>query len=129
MSVLSSVLLLWIFIAMILGFVVIFRHNVSGKINAFWAVLAIVMTALSLVLCITGRTFGTLYAKPGGNPADTVSEFLDAVLAQEYDKAYSCLSNYSGLGLERAPETAQKAPEKPMGGGFIDVSGQEELPF
>lgn len=107
MSVLSSILLLWIFIAMTIGFVVIFRHNVSGKINAFWAVLAILMTGLALVLCITGTSFGTLYARPGGDPAETVSAFLDAVLAEEYDKAYSCLSNYSSLGLELTPESEE----------------------
>ena len=107
MSVLSSILLLWIFIAMTIGFVVIFRHNVSGKVNAFWAVLAIILTALALVLCITGSNFGTLYAKPGGDPGETVSTFLDAVLAEEYDTAYSCLSNYSSLGLELTPETEE----------------------
>ena len=107
MSVLSSILLLWIFIAMTIGFVVIFRHNVSGKVNAFWAVLAIILTALALVLCITGSSFGTLYAKPGGDPGETVSTFLDAVLAEEYDAAYDCLSNYSSLGLELTPETEE----------------------
>ena len=107
MSVLSSILLLWIFIAMTIGFVVIFRHNVSGKVNAFWAVLAIILTALALVLCITGSNFGTLYAKPGGDPGETVSTFLDAILAEEYDTAYDCLSNYSSLGLELTPETEE----------------------
>ena len=107
MSVLSSILLLWIFIAMTIGFVVIFRHNVSGKVNAFWAVLAIILTALALVLCITGSSFGTLYAKPGGDPGETVSTFLDAVLAEEYDTAYGCLSNYSSLGLELTPGTEE----------------------
>ena len=107
MSVLSSILLLWIFIAMVVGFVVIFRHNVSGKVNAFWAVLAIILTALALVLCIVGFNFGTLYAKPGGNPSDTASAFLDAVLAEDYETAYSCLGNYSSLGLELTPETEE----------------------
>ena len=107
MSVLSSVLLLWIFIAMVIGFVVIFRHNVSGKVNAFWAVLAIILTALALVVCVVGTSFGTLFARPGGNPSDTVSSFLDAVLAEDYETAYSCLGNYSSLGLELAPETEE----------------------
>ena len=107
MSVLSTILLVWIFIAMVIGFVIIFRHNVSGKVNAFWAVLAILLTGAALVACVTGVTFGTLSAKPGGNPQETVSTFLNAVLAEDYDTAYSCLSNYSSLGLELTPATEE----------------------
>lgn len=107
MSVLSTILLIWIFIAMIAGFVVIFRHNVSGKVNAFWAVLAIILTALALVFCVVGSSFGTLYAKPSGDPQETVRIFFDAILAEDYPTAYECLSNYSGLGLELQPETEE----------------------
>ena len=105
MSVLSTILLVWIFIAMTIGFVVIFRHNVSGRVNAFWAVLAIVFTAAALVLCVLGTNFGTLSASPGGNPQETVSRFFEAVVAEDYDTAYACLGNYAGLGLEYVPET------------------------
>ena len=105
MSVLSTILLVWIFIAMTIGFVVIFRHNVSGRVNAFWAVLAIVFTAAALVFCVLGTNFGTLSASPGGNPQETVSRFFEAVVAEDYDTAYACLGNYAGLGLEYVPET------------------------
>ena len=107
MSVLSTILLVWIFIVMIVGFVIIFRHTVSGKVNAFWAVLAIILTALALVFCVIGSNFGTLFAKPSGDPQETARIFFDAILAEEYSTAYDCLSNYSGLGLELQPETEE----------------------
>ena len=107
MSVVSSVLLLWIAIAMIAGFVIIFRHNMSGKINAFWAVLAILLAGGGLALCVVGFNFGLVYAKPEGNPQETVTTFFDSLIAEDYPAAYACLNNYSTLGLENTPESEE----------------------
>ncbi len=104
MSVLSTIIVVWILIAMFAALVVIFRHNVSGKINAFWAVLAIILAAAGLIMCVVGASFGTVIAKPSGDPQETVTAFFDAVLAEDYPAAYACLNNYSSLGLENAPE-------------------------
>ena len=107
MSVVSSVLLLWIVIAMVAGFVVIFRHNMAGKINAFWAVLAIILAGAGLALCVVGFNFGMVYAKPEGNPQETVTAFFDSLIAEDYPAAYACLNNYSTLGLENTPESEE----------------------
>lgn len=107
MSVISTIVIGLIFVAMLIALVVIFRHNNAGKINAFWAVIAILLAGGGLILCVIGLTFGTLFAKPAGNPQDTVTEFFTALLAEDYPRAYSCLSNYSGLGLENSPDSEE----------------------
>ena len=107
MSVISTIVIGLIAVAMIIGFVVIFRHNNAGKINAFWAVIAIILAGGGLMLCVIGLTFGTLFAKPAGNPQDTVTEFFSALVEEDYPRAYACLSNYSGLGLENAPDSEE----------------------
>ena len=107
MSVVSSVILLWIAIAMIAGFVIIFRHNMAGKINAFWAVIAILLAGGGLALCVVGMNFGMVYAKPEGNPQETVTAFFDSLIAGDYPAAYACLNNYSSLGLENTPDSEE----------------------
>lgn len=103
MSVVSSIFLLWIFIAMIVCFVLIFRRNMSGRINGFWAVISILLAACGFVACIVGYTFGTVYAKPNGNPAEVVDACFIALQEGRYDDACSYLSDYSSLGLENIP--------------------------
>ena len=63
----------------------------DDRTNSWW---------FALLLCVIGSTAGPLYARPGGDPAQTVAKFYDAVLASDYPTAYSCLSDYTGLGLE-----------------------------
>ena len=107
MSVVSSVILLWIAIAMIAGFVIIFRHNMAGKINAFWAVIAILLAGAGLALCVVGMNFGMVYAKPEGDPQETVTTFFDSLIAGDYPAAYACLNNYSSLGVENTPDSEE----------------------
>ena len=77
----------------------------SGRINVGWAVLSVVLGSAAMLLCIVGFAAGTVYTKADGNPADTVSLFYDSVKKQDYVAAYSCLSDYSSLGLEKSPES------------------------
>lgn len=85
------------------------RLGHSGKLNVPWAVLSIILSGFAVLVCIIGSSVGSLYSKPTGNPADTVTKFYDALISGDYTTAYSCLSDYTGLGLEVAPDDENAA--------------------
>lgn len=99
--VLAAVVLVLMFAAMIF-FV---SRGKSGRINVGWAVLSVVLGSTAMLLCIVGMAAGTVYTKPDGDPAETVSLFYESIKKQDYVAAYSCLSDYSSLGLEKSPES------------------------
>ncbi len=68
--------------------------------------LALVLSAAAMLLAVGGVYFGTVYARPSGNPADTAAHFLNAVCAGDYGAAYLDLRDYSDLGLSEAPASA-----------------------
>lgn len=102
-SVVECIVMGWVAIFVLIGIVLIFRRNMSGRINGFWAVLALLLAGAAMVLCLVGVKMGTVVAKPGGEPAETVSSFFAALCAGRYEEAYSYLDNYETLGLENSP--------------------------
>ncbi|MDO5444711.1 MAG: hypothetical protein Q4F31_03725 [Eubacteriales bacterium] len=97
----------WIIIAMIICFVLIFRRNMSGRINGFWAVLAIIFAGLAMLVCVVAARMGTLYSKPKGEPSEPVNSFFTALCAGNFTEAYSYLSDYESLGLENPPDSEE----------------------
>ncbi len=79
------------------------KQGRSGRANVPWAVLAIILAGLALMICVVGYSFGTLYTKPDGDPKDTVETFFTALEQGDYQAAYPCLSDYTSLGLENEP--------------------------
>lgn len=108
-SILSSVAFILTVMLMFAAMAFAVRLAHTGKLNLPWAVLSIVLSAFAVIVCIIGSSVGSLYSKPTGNPADTVTKFYDALIAGDYTTAYSCLSDYTGLGLETEPADANAA--------------------
>lgn len=75
-----------------------------GKIRVLWGVLAALLTAGTLTLCVLAPSLGMLIARPAGDPAAVITEFLDALTARDWPAAYEKMDAYSQLGLENAPE-------------------------
>lgn len=75
------------------------------KIYAFPAVLSLIIAALACAVCLYGYSAGTVYAEAEGDPQETVTRFFDALCAGDNDTAYTCLENYSSLGLEKEPSS------------------------
>lgn len=75
------------------------------KIHAVPAVLSLVIAALACAVCLYGYSAGTVYAEAEGDPQETVTRFFDALCAGDNDTAYTCLENYSSLGLENEPSS------------------------
>lgn len=94
-----------VLLAMFIALAVTVHLGKNGRISVSWAVLGVLFSSLALLLSIIGSFSGSLYSRPAGDPSETVRQFFDAILAEDYDSAYSCLSNYDGLGLENAPDT------------------------
>ena len=85
------------------------RMGRSGMLRVSWAVLAIIFSGTAMLFTIIGSSVGALYSKAEGDPADTVRKFYDAIVIGDYPTAYSCLSDYTGLGLETEPGTENAA--------------------
>lgn len=66
------------------------------------ASLCLAAAALQIVRAAPGRE--TVLLTELANPALTVSAFMDALCAQEYETAYTYLTGYATLGLENTPE-------------------------
>ena len=79
----------------------------KGRIRLFWLILAVVCSALAVFACLYAGLFGSIINRPEGNPADTVTQFFESIRYGNYPLAYSCLSDYSTLGLEQEPETPE----------------------
>ena len=77
------------------------------KKSLFWITVSIIAVITAMILCFVGAGKGILIAKPLGDPQKTVTEFLDAIIAGDYQKAYGYLDGYSTLGLEQEPESPE----------------------
>ena len=80
------------------------KQGKTGHANVPWAVLAILLSGVALIVATVGYNFGTVYTKPDGDPKDTVVDFFNSIKTGDYPTAYGCLSDYSGLGLENTPQ-------------------------
>ena len=107
MSSKATVVMILIFAVTIAGLVVIFRNNRAGRVNGFWAVLAVLLAGLCMLVCLFGYNLGTVYVKTDVDPTETVTKFYQAVISGDYQTAYGCLGDYSTLGLENEPDTEE----------------------
>ena len=92
-----------LFLVLALVGLIVFRKRYRR--GAFWMLLAILVTAITLLLAVLGLRIGTVYAAPDGDPADTAAAFLDAICSGDYPTAYTMLNDYADLGLGSVPET------------------------
>ena len=99
-SVISAV---FVVAALIAAICAVLGSRKKHRINPVWAVIGIVLAAAAMLMCIIGLGVGTIVAKPEGDPQMVAVDFLDAVTAGDYERAYSHLSGYSSLGLENQP--------------------------
>ncbi|MBR0160873.1 MAG: hypothetical protein IJQ02_06315 [Oscillospiraceae bacterium] len=81
----------------------------SGRMRIFWLIFAVLFAALAGIGCVYAQLFGSAYIQPGGSPAETVTRFFDSVQNGDYPAAYSCLSDYTSLGLEEEAESPEAA--------------------
>ena len=103
----ATFIMVLVLAAMVLALVFISRRNKGARINTFWAVVAIVIAAAAMILCIFALNVGSMVSKTSGNPQDAVSGFFDAAIEGNYEKAATYLENYSSLGIEPAPDTEE----------------------
>jgi hypothetical protein len=83
------------------------EEDLSGRIRLFWVVFTALFAALAVLACVYSSLFGSIWNRPEGDPAETVTWFFDSIRIGNYPSAYSCLSDYVTLGLEQEPETPE----------------------
>ncbi len=88
------------------GLVLVITLCVKYRARFLGLFLALLFSAAAMLLAVVGMQAGTIYAKPSGDPADTVTAFFDAVCSGDYDRAYEQLRDYSDLGLASVPSSA-----------------------
>ena len=91
---------------MVLGLIAILRLSFRYRARFFPLLFALLVSAAAMLLSITGVYNGTVYAKPSGDPAQTVVLFFDDLCAGRYDAACKQLRDYADLGLGDTPSTA-----------------------
>lgn len=89
------------FVALVLVFIFVKRSS-----SRLWACTAVLICTAAALLCLLAGSMGTVFAKPKGEPQQTVTAFFDALKAGDYNSAYSHISGYSSLGLENTPTDA-----------------------
>jgi hypothetical protein len=96
------------------------------RIRFFWMLLAVIISAVTMLVSIVGLHFGTVYAKPSGDPQQTAVEFMDSICNGDYASSYELLRDYSDLGLSKVPETkaAQLAYEALHKSFSYELSGE-----
>lgn len=92
-----------IFVIAALGLVI--GLCVKYRLRFFWLMLAIAISAGTMLLSIVGMHMGTVYAKPSGDPRESAVSFLESICSGDYPAAYELLRDYDNLGLEKVPET------------------------
>lgn len=101
---LRSVLIVITVIAALSAAALCWLASKNKKINLPWALASVALAAGGLIYCLASPNVGTITVKTEGNPQETVTRFFDSVISGNYTAAYGCLDNYSGLGLENAPQ-------------------------
>ena len=86
-----------VFVALIAIIILFSRKFKLKKLLIFFVIL---ICAISAVLCLFANSWGTVFARPDGDPQETVSGFFNALKSGDYELAYSHIYGYSSLGLE-----------------------------
>ena len=73
------------------------------KVNPFWFALSVLLSLAAVACCVIAARGASLRLEADGDPQDVVAYFFNSIVAGEYQSAYSCLSDYSELGLENEP--------------------------
>ena len=90
----------------LLGLVAVLRLSFRYKARFFPLLFSLLVSAAAMLLSIAGLYNGTVYARPSGDPAQTVTLFFDNLCAGRYDAACEQLRDYADLGLGDTPSTA-----------------------
>ncbi len=121
---LTSILGGGIAVLMLLAAIALLVYRRHNRINAFWALLAILFSGSTMLLAVVGSSVGTIYANPSGDPRSSVTEFFDALVTGDYETAYSLMDDYSDLGLAAEPESeAGKLIYRLSGSNFVSRGG------
>ena len=88
---------------LIVGLILIIVLCVKYRARFVGLFLALILSASAMLLSAAGMYIGTVYARPDGDPVETLTTFFDAVCAGDYLTAYSQLRDYADLGLGDMP--------------------------
>ena len=98
--------LAFVVLFVLLGLIAVLRLSFRYKARFFPLLFALLISAAAMLLSIAGLYNGTVYARPSGDPAQTVTLFFDNLCAGRYDAACEQLRDYADLGLGDAPSSA-----------------------
>ena len=88
---------------LLVGLILIIVLCVKYRARFVGLFLALVLSAAAMLLSAAGLYYGTVYARPDGDPTASVTRFFDAVCAGDYGTACAQLRDYSDLGLGERP--------------------------
>lgn len=98
-GIIVSIILVLLLCAIIL-FTISKQRN---RLNPALGIIGMSLAAFTLVSAVYFTESGILLLHTNGNPSEQVNKLYSNVLNGNYDVAYSCLKDYSTLGLENEP--------------------------
>ena len=90
---------------LLFGLICVIVLCVKYKARFIGLFLSLLLSAAAMLLAVGGVYYGTVYAKPSGDPAQAAAQLLDALCAGDYDTAYAGLRDYADLGLSESPSS------------------------
>ena len=96
----------FVLLFVLLGIIAILRFCFRYKARFFTLLFSLLISAAAMLLAVAGLYNGTVYARPSGDPAQTVTLFFDDLCAGKYEEACEYLRDYADLGLGGTPSTA-----------------------
>ena len=91
---------------LLLGLILVVKLSVRYRARFLPLLLSLLLSTAAILTAVAGTFLGTVYAKPTGDPVQTVQTFFDALCTGDYPRAYEQLRDYSDLGLDIEPSSA-----------------------
>lgn len=88
----------------LIALIVVLVAGAKGKLKRLTGCTTVLLFTLAMLVCIIAPNTGSIVCAPTGDPQEVVVAFFDALLAEDYETAYSYLDYYSSLGLENQPD-------------------------
>lgn len=92
---------------------ILFVNKISySEVNKPLCLVAIYSVSVCLIICLISAKIGIFKISTTGNPVQTVTQFYDSIIANEYANAYTLLNNCDSLGLEAVSGNNAETSEK-----------------
>ena len=96
-------------ILMLFAFCLVIGGSRRSRLRRFHGVVAVLLTAAALLLCIYAASGKPIYTRASGDPQESIILFTESLKNGDYVTADSLLLKGASLGLGRTPDSEEEA--------------------